>query len=91
MKHVLVLLACLAAASGDGLAEPIDKGQPPTTQDNHPKKRIAAAKTGAPAGESKPKEEPAFVPGGMPQSFIIPSNTCEQGTPLQKLLRDKPK
>jgi hypothetical protein len=30
-------------------------------------------------------------PSGAPASFVIPANTCEQGTPLQELRSDKKK
>lgn len=30
------------------------------------------------------------IPGGESRSFVIPSNTCEQGQPFQELRRDTP-
>jgi hypothetical protein len=84
MKHSLVLLASLLAVSGSGLAESTAKEPPAATQKKPPKKRASAA-------DAKPKAEEGATPGGLPQSFVIPSNTCEQGTPLQKLLTDKPR
>jgi len=84
MKYHLVLLASLFALSGGSLAESTAKEQPAAARKKQPKKSAAVA-------EAKPKAEESTTAGGMPQSFVIPSNTCEQGTPLQKLLRDKPK
>jgi hypothetical protein len=84
MKSALAVFAILFAVSSSVSAETNDKEQPPTAQQKQPKKRAAAT-------EAKPKAEQTATPGGMPQSFVIPSNTCEQGTPLQKLLRDKPR
>jgi putative intracellular protease/amidase len=59
----------------------------------HPGKTIIAVQGGLIAwkGASTAAAKAVFVPGGTSQSFVIPSNTCEQGTPLQKLLRDKPR
>jgi hypothetical protein len=84
MKSAMAVFAILFAASGGVSADTSDKEQPPAAQRKQPTKRAAAK-------EATPKAEQAATPGGMPQSFVIPSNTCEQGTPLQKLLRDKPR
>jgi hypothetical protein len=85
MKHAVLVLACFVAA-GDSLAdEATAKARAPSTREK------PAVKNKGASTPSKPTTEPTFVPGGMPQSFVIPANTCEQGTPLQKLLRDKPK
>ncbi len=83
MRYALVAFAALLAVSSGVFAEPTDKDQPPAARQKQSKKRAAAT-------EAKPKAEQT-APGGMPQSFVIPSNTCEQGTPLQKLLTDKPR
>lgn len=83
MKRSLVLLASLLAVSGSGLAQSTTK-EPPAAQKKQARKPAAATAV-------KPKVEDSTTPGGMPQSFVIPSNTCEQGTPLQRLLRDKPR
>lgn len=87
MKRAMILFACWGLASGGLLAETGNKAQKEIDA------RQGAASTAAvPAKDAAAKKaEASFVPGGMPKSFVIPSNTCEQGTPLQKLLRDKPK
>ena len=61
--------------------------------DKYPGKRIIAVMGGLTAWQSASKAARAafFVPGGTSQSFVIPSNTCEQGAPLQTLQRDKAK
>lgn len=81
MTPLRIALACLLAASlpagadsGDGTAAGKDK----------------EAKPRAAPVSSKPKGKQDFVPGGIAQSFVIPKNTCESGTPLQNLLTDKP-
>ncbi len=86
MKPALAVVALLFAASGGVAAETTGKATPPAAQEKQQVKTRPA-----PPGDAKPAEEEAFVPGGMPKSFVIPKNTCEQGSPLQKLLRDKPK
>lgn len=57
----------------------------------HPNKPIIAVKGGLPAWEaaSATAAKAFFVPGGMSQSFVIPKNTCESGSPIQKLFREK--
>jgi hypothetical protein len=84
MKAALAVFVVLFAVWSGASAEPADKAQPSAARQKQPGKRAAPAQV-------KPKVESAATPGGMPQSFVIPSNTCEQGTPLQKLLTDKPK
>jgi hypothetical protein len=84
MKSAVAVFAIVFAASSGVSAATSDKEQPPAAQQKQAKKRAAAT-------EAQPKAEQTATPGGMPQSFVIPSNTCEQGTPLQKLLRDKPR
>jgi hypothetical protein len=84
MKAALAVFVVLFAASSGASAEPADPAQPSASPQKQAGKRTAPA-------PAKPKGEPATTPGGMPQSFVIPSNTCEQGTPLQRLLTDKPK
>lgn len=81
MKQALLLLVSVASA-GNTLADDAATNAKPPVATKSPAKKVAA-----PA----PSANPSAVPGGMPQSFVIPANTCEQGTPLQKLLRDKPK
>jgi len=59
----------------------------------HPDKTIIAVKGGLQAwkGASAAAAKATFVPGGVAQSFVIPKNTCESGTSIQKLLTNKPK
>jgi hypothetical protein len=84
MKFALAIFAILFAASGGAIGESTDASQPPAAQNDQAKKRAA------PARQAKPKAEASFVPGGTAQSFVIPKNTCESGTSIQKLLTDKP-
>jgi hypothetical protein len=87
MKRAMILFACWGLASGGLLAETGDK-----TQKELDTRHDVGSTAAVPAKDTAAKKaEASFVPGGMPKSFIIPSNTCEQGTPLQKLLRDKPR
>ncbi len=54
-------------------------------------KKAGKAKQPEPATSSvKADGKQDFVPGGVARSFVIPKNTCESGTPIQKLLTDKP-
>lgn len=85
MKPALEILAILFMVSSGVPAETGDKAQQPAAQQKQAKKRDTAK------GETKPKAEANSVPGGAAQSFVIPKNTCESGTTLQKLLTDKPK
>lgn len=88
MKRAMILFASWGLASGGLLAETGDK----TQKENDARQGAASTAAVPPAKDvATKKAEASFVPGGMPKSFVIPSNTCEQGTPLQKLLRDKPK
>lgn len=84
MKPFLTVCAILFAVSAGASAEPADKPQPTASRKKPPKQQVHAK-------EDKPKAEEGTTPGGLPHSFVIPSNTCEQGTPLQKLLTDKPR
>ncbi|MBI4998052.1 MAG: hypothetical protein HZC22_14395 [Rhodocyclales bacterium] len=82
MKAALATLAVLLAASGSALGESSPAPAAPEKQTRKP----AAKKP-----EPKPTAQESFVPGGVAQSFVIPKNTCESGTSIQKLLTDKPK
>lgn len=53
-------------------------------------KKARKAKPSAPASSAKAAGQQNFVPGGVASSFVIPKNTCESGTSIQKLLTDKP-
>jgi hypothetical protein len=79
MKHLRIALLCLLLASGQAFAEGGDK------------KAKTVKQPAPPASSSKPEGKQDFVPGGVAQSFVIPKNTCESGTSIQKLLTDKPK
>lgn len=59
----------------------------------HPGKTIIAVQGGLSAWKaaSSAAAKATFVPGGVAQSFVIPKNTCESGTSIQKLLTGKPK
>lgn len=85
MKPTLAVFAILFTVSNGVPAETSDKARPPVAQEKQPIERVA------PVREAKPKVEASFVPGGVAQSFVIPKNTCESGTTLQKLLTNKPK
>jgi hypothetical protein len=78
MKLLRIVLLCLVVASGQAFADDSEK-------------QAKKAKQSAPAKTStRTAGKQEFVPGGVAQSFVIPKNTCESGTPIQKLLTDKP-
>lgn len=54
-----------------------------------PGRRVHAVKGGVDAW--KRIADKAAPPTALPDKFVIPMNTCEQGKPLQELKRDKPK
>lgn len=81
MKFALATLAVLLAVSGSALGESTPVPAAPEKQ---------AKKPAAKKPEAKPKAQESFVPGGVAQSFVIPKNTCESGTSIQKLLTDRP-
>jgi len=56
----------------------------------HPGNTIVAVEGGVAAWESVLAAQSGEPPGGRAFSFVIPKNTCEQGTPLQHL-RTEPK
>lgn len=60
----------------------------------HPGKQIIAVKGGIQiwqeASHAALLAAGINTPGGGSMSFVIPSNTCEQGQPLQELRRDTP-
>lgn len=58
--------------------------------DAHAGKTIVAVEGGIQAWESVLASAAGQPPGGRAFSFVIPKNTCEQGTPLQHL-RTEPK
>jgi hypothetical protein len=72
------ILLCLLAASGPVIAADADKLDRQSTP---------PAST---ADTAKADGQQGFVPGGVAQSFVIPKNTCESGTSIQKLLTAKP-
>lgn len=78
MKSLRIASLCLLVAVWSAHAE--DGGKKAATQ-----KKSTPAKT-----STKVAGKQEFVPGGVAQSFVIPKNTCESGTPIQKLLTDKP-
>lgn len=53
---------------------------------DHPDKRILLVKGGLPVWQGVTTALANAPPGGYAIQFVIPKNTCEQGTPLQKLL-----
>jgi hypothetical protein len=53
---------------------------------DQPSKRILVVKGGLPAWQATLVALKDAPPGGYAIQFVIPKNTCEQGTPLQKLL-----
>ncbi|MBI4755504.1 MAG: hypothetical protein HY778_08835 [Betaproteobacteria bacterium] len=53
---------------------------------DYPGKRIIAVKGGVVTWEATTAELAQAAPKGKPFQFVIPRNTCESGTPLQKLL-----
>jgi hypothetical protein len=79
-----VVVVADADAQAVAVARSIDKA--------HPRKVIVAVKGGFPVWESilidLEQAQGRSVQGST--SFVIPKNTCEQGTPLQTLLRGKP-
>lgn len=79
MKPLLrIVLLCLLVASGQGIADDADKKDRQSTP------------TAPAADPAKADGQQDFVPGGVAQSFVIPKNTCESGTSIQKLLTAKP-
>ncbi|BAL26940.1 hypothetical protein [Azoarcus sp. KH32C] len=56
----------------------------------HPGKAVFAVEGGVGAWEAVARALDADPPGGSASHFVIPKNTCEQGTPLQEL-RTSPK
>lgn len=56
----------------------------------HPGKTVLAVEGGIAAWEEVVRVISADPPGGRALNFVIPSNTCEQGAPLQQL-RTTPK
>lgn len=61
----------------------------------HPGKQIIAVKGGIKTWQEASHAAALLaagigIPGGGSRSFVIPSNTCEQGKPLQELRRDTP-
>lgn len=78
MSPLRIAALCLLLGTGHVCAE--DGG-----------KKAATPKQSAPAKPpTKAAGKQEFVPGGVASSFVIPKNTCESGTPIQKLLTDKP-
>lgn len=53
---------------------------------DQPSKRILVVKGGLPEWQAALVALKDAPPGGYAIQFVIPKNTCEQGTPLQKLL-----
>lgn len=53
---------------------------------DHPEKRILVVKGGLPVWQAALAALEHAPPGGYAIQFVIPKNTCEQGSPLQKLL-----
>lgn len=53
-------------------------------------KDVVAVKGGASTWRALAGDDPAASGGSAPLRFVIPKNTCEQGTPLQTLIRSKP-
>lgn len=51
----------------------------------HPGKTVFAVEGGVSAWEAVARAMVADPPGGSASHFVIPKNTCEQGTPLQQL------
>ena len=51
----------------------------------HPGKTVLAVEGGVAAWEAVVRTLAADPPGGRALNFVIPSNTCEQGAPLQQL------
>jgi hypothetical protein len=86
MKAALATLAVLLAASGSALGESTPAPAARNDQAEKQTRKPAAKKP-----EPKPTAQESFVPGGVAHSFVIPKNTCESGTSIQKLLTDKPK
>lgn len=78
MRRFGRILLCLLAASGQAIADDADSRNRQSTP---------PASTAEPA---KADGQQDFVPGGVAQSFVIPKNTCESGTSIQKLLTAKP-
>lgn len=56
----------------------------------HPGKRIVAVKGGLATWDTVAADTGPTSSVQGSTSFVIPKNTCEQDTPLQKLLRGKP-
>ncbi|NMF89075.1 hypothetical protein [Aromatoleum petrolei] len=56
----------------------------------HPGKTVLAVEGGVAAWEAVVRALAADPPGGRALDFVIPSNTCEHGAPLQQL-RTSPK
>lgn len=56
----------------------------------HPGKTVLAVEGGVATWEAVVRAMAADPPGGRALDFVIPSNTCEQGAPLQQL-RTAPK
>jgi hypothetical protein len=77
MKLLRIVPLCLLIALGHAFAD--DGG-----------KKAKNAKRSVPAKPAKAEGQQSFVPGGVASSFVIPKNTCESGTSIQKLLTDKP-
>jgi hypothetical protein len=53
---------------------------------DHPAKRILVVKGGLPVWQAALAALEHAPPGGYAIQFVIPKNTCEQGSPLQQLL-----
>ena len=53
---------------------------------DQPGKRVLVVKGGLPVWQAVTVALENAPPGGYAIQFVIPKNTCEQGTPLQKLL-----
>jgi hypothetical protein len=54
------------------------------------KKEQPANSSAAEAHAATAERQQSFVPGGVAPSFVIPKNTCESGSSLQKLMTGKP-
>lgn len=74
----------LVVADSDAAAAVIARAIP-----GDPARSVYAVKGGADAWRRI--AEKAAPPTALPDKFVIPMNTCEQGKPLQVLKRDKPR
>ncbi|MBI5437900.1 MAG: hypothetical protein HY936_02955 [Nitrosomonadales bacterium] len=79
MKNGLVLIVADTDAAALKIAQSIPAGAD---------RNVFAVMGGAETWQ-RVSSEAASRPA-MPDSFVIPANTCEQGKPLQELKRNKP-